>query len=124
MRQPPSGYVVYFIQADGRVAVANVHYMIVEHEGGWAYKVGDVFSERYATHGEAREAAPPSRCCLAQPKTSSSKTRQASGTKKSLWERTDQRQMSPDEELLLAMWQLAHQGGSSSHKRQAASRTA
>jgi hypothetical protein len=31
--------------------------MIVEHEGGWAYRVGDVFSERYATHGEARKAA-------------------------------------------------------------------
>lgn len=37
--------------------MANVHYMIVEHEGGWAYKVGDVFSERYAAHNEAREAA-------------------------------------------------------------------
>ncbi len=37
--------------------MANVHYMIVEHEGGWAYKVGDVFSERYADHDEAREAA-------------------------------------------------------------------
>ena len=37
--------------------MSNVHYMIVEHEGGWAYNVGDVFSERYATHDEAREAA-------------------------------------------------------------------
>ncbi len=37
--------------------MVNVHYRIVEHDGGWAYKVGDVFSERYATHGEAREAA-------------------------------------------------------------------
>jgi len=37
--------------------MANVHYMIVEHEGEWAYKVGDVFSERYAAHDEAREAA-------------------------------------------------------------------
>ncbi|WP_414471400.1 hypothetical protein [Microvirga sp. M2] len=36
---------------------ANVHYRIVEHESGWAYKVGDVFSERYTTHDEAREAA-------------------------------------------------------------------
>jgi hypothetical protein len=37
--------------------MANVHYRIVEHEGGWAYKVEDVFSECYATHREAREAA-------------------------------------------------------------------
>ncbi len=37
--------------------MVNVHYRIVEHDGGWAYKVGDVFSERYATHDEAREAA-------------------------------------------------------------------
>jgi hypothetical protein len=37
--------------------MADVRYRIVEHEDGWAYKVGDVFSERYATHDEAREAA-------------------------------------------------------------------
>ncbi|WP_414474381.1 hypothetical protein [Microvirga sp. M2] len=37
--------------------MGNVHYRIVEHEGGWAYKVGDVFSECYATHDQAREAA-------------------------------------------------------------------
>jgi len=37
--------------------MANVHYRIVEHEGGWAYKVRDVFSEYYATHDQAREAA-------------------------------------------------------------------
>jgi hypothetical protein len=40
-----------------RTAMASVHYRVVEHEDGWAYKVGDVFSERYATHDEAREAA-------------------------------------------------------------------
>jgi hypothetical protein len=34
-----------------------VHYEVVQHDGGWAYKVGDVFSERYANHDEAREAA-------------------------------------------------------------------
>lgn len=37
--------------------MAKVHYEIAEHDGGWAYKVGDVFSERYPTHDEAREAA-------------------------------------------------------------------
>jgi hypothetical protein len=42
---------------DGRIAMTNVHYRIVEHEGGWAYKVGEVFSERYPTHDQAREAA-------------------------------------------------------------------
>jgi hypothetical protein len=37
--------------------MVSVHYSIVEHEGAWAYKVGDVFSESYATHDQAREAA-------------------------------------------------------------------
>jgi hypothetical protein len=37
--------------------MAKVHYEIVEHDGGWAYKVGDVFSEHYPTHDEARQAA-------------------------------------------------------------------
>jgi hypothetical protein len=44
-------------EPNGRIAMANVHYRIVEHEGGWAYKVGDLCSERYATHDEAQEAA-------------------------------------------------------------------
>jgi hypothetical protein len=37
--------------------MADVHYRVVEHEDGWAYKAGDVFSERYATREEARDAA-------------------------------------------------------------------
>jgi Uncharacterized protein conserved in bacteria (DUF2188) len=37
--------------------MASVHYEIVEHDGGWAYKVGDVFSEPFPTHDEARLAA-------------------------------------------------------------------
>jgi len=40
-----------------RTAVADVHYQIVEHDGGWAYKVGDVFSEAFPTHDQARDAA-------------------------------------------------------------------
>jgi Uncharacterized protein conserved in bacteria (DUF2188) len=40
-----------------REAVANVHYQIIEHDGGWAYKVGDVFSESFPTHDQARDAA-------------------------------------------------------------------
>jgi hypothetical protein len=32
-------------------------YRIVEHDGGWAYKAGDVFSEAYPTHKQAFDAA-------------------------------------------------------------------
>ena len=32
-------------------------YEVVQHDEGWAYKVGDVFSERFATHDEAKAAA-------------------------------------------------------------------
>ena len=45
------------MEINGRIVMAHVHYRIVEHEGGWAYKAADVFSERYTTHDEAREAA-------------------------------------------------------------------
>lgn len=37
--------------------MTHVVYEIVEHNGGWAYKVGDVLSETFATHDEARQAA-------------------------------------------------------------------
>jgi hypothetical protein len=37
--------------------MAEVLYEVVEHDGGWAYKLGDVFSERYPTHDEALTAA-------------------------------------------------------------------
>jgi hypothetical protein len=37
--------------------MAKVVYKIVEHDGGWAYKVGDVFSETYVSHDVARKAA-------------------------------------------------------------------
>lgn len=37
--------------------MAHVTYDIVEHDGGFAYKVGDVFSESFATHQAAHEAA-------------------------------------------------------------------
>ena len=37
--------------------MTEVHYQIVEHDGGWAYKVGDVFSETFPTHDDARGAA-------------------------------------------------------------------
>lgn len=35
----------------------KVVYRIVEHNGGWAYKVGDVFSETFPSHDAALEAA-------------------------------------------------------------------
>jgi Uncharacterized protein conserved in bacteria (DUF2188) len=37
--------------------MTKVTYEIVEHDGGWAYKLGDVFSEPFQTHDEARAAA-------------------------------------------------------------------
>ena len=37
--------------------MAHVIYAIVEHDGGWAYKVGDVFSETVPSHDAARRAA-------------------------------------------------------------------
>jgi hypothetical protein len=37
--------------------MTTVKYRIVEHDGGWAYKVGDVFSETFRSHDEAHQAA-------------------------------------------------------------------
>ena len=37
--------------------MGKVIYTIVEHDGGWAYKVGDVFSEPFASHDDALAAA-------------------------------------------------------------------
>ena len=37
--------------------MTHVTYEVVEHNGGWAYKLGDVFSETFPTHDEARDAA-------------------------------------------------------------------
>jgi len=37
--------------------MVHITYKIVEHDGGWAYKLGDVFSEPFATRDEAVEAA-------------------------------------------------------------------
>ncbi len=35
----------------------DVTYVIVQHDGGWAYKVNGVFSEAFPTHAEALAAA-------------------------------------------------------------------
>jgi len=37
--------------------MVEVTYEIVEHDGGWAYKVDGVFSETFATHADALAAA-------------------------------------------------------------------
>ena len=37
--------------------MSQVTYAVVEHDGGWAYKVGDVFSETFATRELAHAAA-------------------------------------------------------------------
>ena len=37
--------------------MTTIHYHIVEHDGGWAYKLADVFSETFRTREEATSAA-------------------------------------------------------------------
>ena len=37
--------------------MSEVTYEIVEHDGGWAYKVDGVFSEPFPTHADALAAA-------------------------------------------------------------------
>ena len=37
--------------------MSKITYEIVRHDGGWAYKVDETFSEAFRTHDEARRAA-------------------------------------------------------------------
>ena len=37
--------------------MSDITYAIVEHDGGWTYKLGDVFAETFRTHDEAMAAA-------------------------------------------------------------------
>ncbi len=37
--------------------MASVTYKIVEHDGGWAYQVGETYSETFSTHDAAQSAA-------------------------------------------------------------------
>ena len=37
--------------------MSEIRYEVVQHDGGWAYKVGDVFSETFRSHDEALRAA-------------------------------------------------------------------
>ena len=40
-----------------RSPTSDITYEIVQHDGGWAYKVNGVFSEPFPTHAEALDAA-------------------------------------------------------------------
>ncbi len=42
---------------EGALAMPKVTYHIIEHDGGWAYRVGDVISETFPSHDLARKAA-------------------------------------------------------------------
>jgi hypothetical protein len=46
-----------FTLAARRALVVKVRYEIVEHDGGWAYKMQGVFSEPFGSHAEALNAA-------------------------------------------------------------------
>lgn len=35
----------------------QVTYEVIEHDGGWAYRVGPVYSETFTTHAQAHKAA-------------------------------------------------------------------
>ncbi|MET0182401.1 MAG: DUF2188 domain-containing protein [Caulobacterales bacterium] len=37
--------------------MTEAHYHIVPHDGGWTYKVGDVFGATYSSEAQARDAA-------------------------------------------------------------------
>lgn len=37
--------------------MTKIAYEVVEHDGGWTYKVGDVFTDTYPTHEAASLAA-------------------------------------------------------------------
>ncbi len=37
--------------------MTEIHYKIVEHDGGWTYKLGDVFAETFVSHDAAMRAA-------------------------------------------------------------------
>lgn len=55
-----------------------VKYRIVEHDGGWAYRVDGTYSETFPSHDAAFGAAR-----RAKPRASSGRTRLATGTRNS-----------------------------------------
>ncbi len=66
--------------------MAHVTYRIVEHDGGWAYKLGDVFSETFRSRDAAVKAAhrvAQSSACTATRTPSNTKTPTGNGTRSS-----------------------------------------
>ena len=62
--------------------MARIHYRIVTHDGGWAYKLNDVFSEPFPSKSAALAAAkksPPSNTSPAILPTSSIRMKPAHG---------------------------------------------
>jgi Uncharacterized protein conserved in bacteria (DUF2188) len=57
--------------------MSHVTYKVVEHDGGWAYKVGDVFSETFPTHDAAQAAAARRKSNVLQGRAARSSTRTA-----------------------------------------------
>jgi hypothetical protein len=55
--------------ADKERSMTEVTYTIVEHDGGWAYKQGDVFSETFQSHDSALDAAKPAAAAQTLPGT-------------------------------------------------------
>jgi hypothetical protein len=47
----------FAFQVHAEAEMTEAKYKIVEHDGGWAYKLGDVFSETFPTHEAALRAA-------------------------------------------------------------------
>jgi uncharacterized protein DUF2188 len=47
----------FAFRADQEGQMSEVKYEIVEHDGGWAYKLNEVFSETFPTHQAALRAA-------------------------------------------------------------------
>ena len=78
--------------------MTRITYEIVEHDGGWAYKVGDVFSEPFPSHDAARRAAERAAHEQVLPgevgRTFHTRTRMAAGTKNGRQVPTGRRRMS------------------------------
>ena len=76
--------------------MTTIHYHIVPHDGGYAYKLGDVFSEPFPTHAAhcaPPTAPPPSSASPVRPRSSSGRTTRANGTPKPLKATTGPRRM-------------------------------
>jgi len=56
LRSPLSGKSRRGAQAE-QLPASDVTYEVVQHDGGWAYKVNGAFSEAFPTHAEALAAA-------------------------------------------------------------------